>query len=111
MKKYLSLHLMLMVFSLGEVCSKLASMQDYFSFPFILFYGLLLLSLAFYAIMWQQFLKVMPLTTAYANKSVIVLWGMIWGSLIFKEQITWNMLLGGIIIMIGVYLMVCEDEE
>ena len=61
--------------------------------------------------MWQQFLKVMPLTTAYANKSVIVLWGMIWGSLIFKEQITWNILLGGIIIMIGVYLMVCEDEE
>ena len=102
---------MLMVFSLGVVCSKLASTQEFLSFPFFLFYGLLLLSLAFYAVMWQQFLKVMPLTTAYANKSVIIIWGMIWGSVIFGEKITWNMILGALIIMIGVYLMVCEDEE
>jgi drug/metabolite transporter (DMT)-like permease len=111
MKKYIYLHLMLMVFSLGEVCSKLASTQEFLSVPFFLFYGLLLLSLAFYAVMWQQFLKVMPLTTAYANKSVIIIWGMIWGSVIFGEKITWNMILGALIIMIGVYLMVCEDEE
>lgn len=111
MKKYIYLHLMLLIFSLGEVCSKLASVQEFLSFPFFLFYGLLLLSLAFYAVCWQQFLKVMPLTTAYANKSVIVIWGMIWGAVIFGEKITWNMILGAVIIMAGVYLMVCEDEE
>lgn len=111
MKKYIYLHLMLLVFSFGEVCSKLASAQEFLSFRFFLFYGLLLLSLAFYAVCWQQVLKVMPLTTAYANKSVIIIWGMIWGAVIFGETITWNMILGGLIIMAGVYLMVCEDEE
>lgn len=111
MKKYLYLHLMLMIFSLGEVCSKLAAGQEFLSFSFLLFYGLLLLSLFVYALCWQQFLKVMPLTTAYANKSVIIIWGMIWGALIFKERITWNMILGGLVIMAGVYLMVCEDEQ
>jgi drug/metabolite transporter (DMT)-like permease len=40
-----------------------------------------------------------------------VIWGMIWGAVIFGEKITWNMILGAVIIMVGVYLMVCEDEE
>lgn len=111
MKKYLYLHIMLMIFSLGEVCSKLAAGQEFLSFSFFLFYGLLLVSLAMYALCWQQFLKVMPLTTAYANKSVIIIWGMIWGALIFHEKITWNMILGAVVIMVGMYLMVCEDEE
>ncbi len=110
MKKYIYLHIMLMIFSLGEVCSKLAAGQEFLSLGFFMFYGLLLLSLFFYAICWQQILKVMPLTTAYANKSVVIIWGMVWGALIFKETIKWNMILGGLIIMAGVYLMVCEDE-
>lgn len=111
MKKYVYLHIMLMIFSLGEVCSKLASQQEFLSFRFILFYGLLLLSLFLYAVCWQQVLKVMPLTTAYANKSVIIIWGMVWGAIIFNEVITLKMIIGALIIMAGVYLMVCEDEQ
>lgn len=111
MKKYIGLHVMLMLFSLGEVCSKLASAQEFMSFKFILFYGLLILSLFLYAICWQQVLKVMPLTTAYANKSVVIIWGMVWGMLLFHEIITLKMIIGAIIIMAGVYLMVCEDEQ
>lgn len=111
MKKYIYLHIMLMIFSLGEVCSKLASGQEFMSFGFIIFYGLLLLSLFLYAVCWQQVLKVMPLTTAYANKSVIIIWGMVWGAIIFNEVVTLSMIIGALIIMAGVYLMVCEDEQ
>lgn len=63
-----------------------------------------------YAIAWQQILKRMPLTVAYANKPVSLIWGMVWGTLIFKEGITWKMILGAVIIFAGICLVVSEDE-
>ena len=52
----------------------------------------------------------MPLTVAYANKPVSLIWGMVWGTLIFKEGITWKMILGAVIIFAGICLVVSEDE-
>ena len=52
----------------------------------------------------------MSLTTAYANKAVLVIWGMVWGNLIFQEAISVQMILGAIIILVGVYLVVSENE-
>ncbi len=63
-----------------------------------------------YAIAWQQILKRLPLTVAYANKPVSLIWGMIWGSMLFREKITWNMILGAGIIFVGIYLVVTADE-
>ena len=63
-----------------------------------------------YAVIWQQILRRMPLTVAYSNKPVTLVWGIIWGSLIFKEEISWNMVLGAAIIFAGIYLVVSSDE-
>lgn len=110
-KPFLSLHILLLVYSLGAVCSKMAGKAEFLSTRFFFFYGLVLLNLFVYAIVWQQILKKLPLVTAFANKAVTVIWGMLWGMLIFKEKITiWNVL-GAAIIMIGIFLVVNADEE
>ena len=78
---------------------------------FILFYSLVLLDLAIYAIVWQQILKKLPLVSAYANKAVTVIWGLIWGMVIFKESLTiWNVI-GAIVIIIGIYIVVRADAD
>lgn len=110
-KVLLGLHLLLFIYSLESVCSKMAAAQEMFSFKFFLFYGLVLLLLFFYALAWQRVLKYMPLTVAYANKGITIVWGMIWGALLFQEAITWKTLLGAVIILIGIYLVVTNNEQ
>lgn len=109
-KMYLALHLLIMLFSLSSVCSKLASKQPFLSFKFCLFYGLVLVILALYALFWQQIIKRMPLTAAYANKAVTVVWGLVWGLLIFNEKITVGKIAGCAVIVAGVLLFAFSDE-
>lgn len=96
--------------SLSGVCSKMAALSDNV-FKLLFWYGLVLVIMFGYAIIWQQILKRMPLTVAYANKPVGLIWGMVWGTLIFKERITWNMILGAGIIFVGIFLVVTADGE
>ena len=107
---YVYLHLELLLFSLGGVCSKMASGKEFLSFEFILWYGLLILNLGIYAIVWQQIIKHLPLTTAYASKAITIVWGILWGLLFFEEHIKWNMIVGAIIVIVGVIIVVKSDE-
>lgn len=109
-KYYLFLHIELLLLSLSGVCSKYASQNDFLSFKFIFWYALVIANLGIYAIVWQQIIKHLPLTTAYANKAVTIVWGIIWGLIFFNEQIKWNMIVGAIIVIIGVVLVVRADE-
>lgn len=52
----------------------------------------------------------MPLTTAFANKAVTIIWGMLWGVLIFRESITPAMIIGSVVIIAGIWLVVTSDE-
>ena len=100
----LLLHGVLLVLSLSGVASKFASRQEFLSLPFCLFYGAVLLILAFYALAWQQVIKLLPLTFAYANRAITVVWGIVWGVLFFGERVTPPMLIGAIIIIVGIVL-------
>ena len=90
------LHISLLFSSLSGVCSKMASRytDHIFSVSFIF---------------W--ILKRMPLTVAYANRPVTLIWGIIWGALIFGEKVTWNMIAGAAVIFAGIYLVTGEDGE
>ena len=66
--------------------------------------------LGIYAIFWQQILKIFSLTTAFLNKAVTIVWGMIWGALFFSEEIKINMIIGAIIVLIGIVLVVKDSE-
>lgn len=106
---YVVLHLMLMIYSMSGICSKLASKQAFLSPKFILYYGMVIVLLGFYAIAWQQIIKRLPLTTAYANRAVTVIWGAVWGFLIFHEEIRFNKITGIILVVAGVALYALSD--
>lgn len=57
MNKYVLLHLLLFFYSFCGVFSKLASANEFLSFKFCLFYGISIIILGIYAILWQQILK------------------------------------------------------
>ena len=100
-----------MLYSTGGVISKLAGSHPFLSLPFILLYGLEVLILAFYAIGWQQFIKRMQLSVAYANKAVTVVWGCVWGVVIFREQLSIGKIIGGLLVLCGVALYGYADGQ
>ena len=91
--------------------SKFAAREAFLSPGFIAWYAGMLGVLVVYAIGWQQILKRLPLTVAFANKSITVIWGMIWGLLLFGEQITPMKVVGGIIVIVGIVLFALADGE
>lgn len=108
---YFMLHCLLLLYAFGGVCSKFAGQAGIFSAGFLFFYGILLLILIVYALLWQQILKKLPLVTAYANKAVTIIWGMVLGALLFGERITVKQISGAGIIMTGIVLMGKADES
>lgn len=109
-KQYLLLHILLLVFSFSPVFSKLAGRQPFLSKYNIIFYGLVLLILGIYAIFWQQIIKRIPLSTAYANRAITVVWGMLWGLWFFGEAITVQKLVGCAIVVAGVVLFAFSEK-
>ena len=105
------LHIMFMLFSLGAVASKTAANSEFLSLRFFFFYGIVLGGLFIYAIVWQQMLKRLPLVTAYANKAVTVVWGIIWGRVFFGEAVTVRKIIGAIIVIMGVCIVVMADKD
>ena len=110
-KTILALNVLLMFFSLGGIFSKLASKQSFLSLKFILCYGSLLFIMFVYAIGWQQVIKRLPLTMAYANRAITIVWGIIWGLLFFNEKLNVGKIIGAVIVIAGVLLYVTESEE
>lgn len=103
------LQMALFIVSLGGICSKLAGRQTFLSKKFFLFYGLLLCILFVYAIIWQQVLKRLSLTVAYASKGVGIIYSILWGVLFFDEQIQWNMIIGALLVLAGVYCYIIDE--
>lgn len=103
-KTYLLLHLLLMLYSASSICSKYASGFPVFSLEFCALYAGMIALLAIYAIGWQQMLKHLPLTTAFSNKAATVVWGIIWGLLLFQEPLSLGKIAGALFIIVGIVL-------
>lgn len=100
-----------MIYSTSSICSKKAAETTFLSTEFCIYYGLIILLLGFYAIGWQQIIKRLPLTTAFANKAVTVVWGIIWGLVFFHEPITVGNVVGAMLVIAGVVLYAYADQE
>ena len=107
----LGLHVLLLVYSSTSFFSKNASMQEFLSPAFFAFYAGMIVVLGIYAVGWQQVIKHLPLTLAFANKAVTVAWGVCWSVFFFHEAITAQMVVGAIIVMIGVALFSYADAK
>ena len=110
-KDFLTLQAVFMIYSISSVVAKFASGNEVMSFKFILFYGLDVLILGIYALLWQQVIKKFELSVAYANKAITLLWALIWGILIFKEQITVGKVIGILLVMAGIFILNGGEEK
>lgn len=108
---YILLHAALLIYSTSGLFSKNASRHPFLSLPFILFYGGMIAVLGIYAILWQQVIKRMNVTTAYANKAVTVVWGVVLGILFFQEKISLRQVIACAVIILGTVLYVRADQN
>ena len=102
---------MLALYSLSSVCAKLAAGFDFMSLGFVGCYAGMVALLGAYAVGWQQVIKRLPLTYAYANKAVTVIWGIVWGVLLFDEQVSPLKLLGALVVLAGVVLFSLAEKD
>ena len=102
------LHISLAIYSISGIFSKEAANDPFLSAEFCFLYFGIVVLLGFYAIVWQQIIKHLPLTIAFANKAVTVIWGIIWGFMFFDETVTTIQMIGAGIIMIGIILYSTE---
>ncbi|MBE5830001.1 MAG: transporter [Butyrivibrio sp.] len=99
------LQMSVLVYSLSTVAANMASKHEFLSFKYILFFGLEFGILAVYAVLWQQVIKRFELSIAYSNKSIMLLWTMLWNYLIFSQGITPGKVVGVLLVMAGVVVM------
>lgn len=110
-KSFLLLHILLLLYAASTVFSKLAAGEPFLSPRFILYYGLVLLLLGVYALGWQQVIRKLPLTAAYASKAVTVVWGLLAGILFFGEGLTVGRAAGALLVIGGVVLFAFADRK
>lgn len=111
LKDVILLQAVFFIYSINSIVAKLASLQESFSFMFLMLYGLELVILGIYAVLWQQIIKKFELSVAYANKAVTLIWGMIWGSLLFEEKITGSKVTGILLVIVGIVILNGKKEE
>jgi len=105
------IQLSVMLYTLSGVAGKYASAHAFLSIPFILLYGLEICILGIYAIVWQQIIKRYDLSIAYANRSLSLLWSMLWAVLLFREQVSLQNIIGVLIVLCGVMLVNSDGKE
>ncbi len=108
---FILLQISFLIYSCSSVVAKFASGNDVMSFRFILFYGLEVVILGVYAILWQQVIKKFELSVAYANKAVTLLWALLWSVLLFHEKLKWNHIAGVAIVIIGIVVLNLNTTE
>ncbi len=110
-KEILKLQAVFFIYSISSVVSKFASGKGLFSLGFILLYGLDVLVLGVYALLWQQVIKNFELSVAYANKAVTLLWALVWSIFLFRERITVWKVAGILIVMAGIFILNSEEGQ
>jgi len=103
------LQLSVIIYTCSGICSKYAANYDVMSLKFIGIYALEVVILGIYAIIWQQLIKKIDLSIAYANKGTALIWTAIWAVFLFNETISICNIIGIITIMVGIYLINSGD--
>ena len=110
LKTIVILQLVVIIYTLSGVAAKLASGQEALSLEFLFFYGIEMLILGVYAIAWQQIIKHCQLSVAYANRSMAILWSLIWTVIFFHETLTIKNLIGVLIVFAGTMIVNSDGE-
>lgn len=109
-KNFILLHVCILWYSVTSILSKAASSYPFLSGGYILCFVGIFFALGTYAILWQQIIKRFKPSVGYSNKSVSLIWTIIFSALIFGERITTYNIVGAVFIILGV-IMVAQDEQ
>lgn len=95
------------IYTLAGVCGKFAGNYDFLSLGFIIWFGCEFLVLGIYAVLWQQIIKRVDLSVAYVNRSLALVWSMVWAFLIFRSESTISLsnIIGVVIIVLGTLIV------
>ena len=104
LKNVLMLQGVIVLYSVSSVMSKEASGSGGDILRFLFFFGMEFVMLGVYAILWQQMIKRFELSVAYANRSMAVVWSMVWAVVFFHDTITIQNILGVLLVVIGTWI-------
>ena len=102
---FIFLQFAVMIYSVNTVVAKFVARESWFSLRFISLYLLEFVVLGVYAILWQQIIKRVELSVAYANKAMTLMWSLVWGVLLFHEGVTFLKVAGVLLVMAGTVLL------
>ena len=109
--KIIALLLINLLYASVGIFTKLASQYDFLSWSYIVFFGIAVGIIGIYAILWQQIIRKIELSTAYMFKGTTIIFTMLFAHWLFGEQITWNNILGTIIIIAGILLFAYDSKS
>ena len=103
-QKYLALIGVNFIYACTGICTKMASRQEMMSWPYLLWMAGAVGVIGIYAILWQQIIARIPITTAYMFKGTGMIFGLLFACLLFSEHITVYNIMGTVIIIMGIVL-------
>lgn len=110
-KNIVILQAVVVVYTLSSVVAKLATGKELFSFSFFLFYGIEIAILGIYAVLWQQVIKKIELSVAYANRAMALLWSALWAVILFPESLSGKQCLGILFVIIGTVVVNTDQPK
>ena len=105
LRNVLILQAVIVIYTLSSVMAKLASGEEPFSVPFLLFYLAELVILGVYAVLWQQMIKKFELSVAYTNRAMALLWSMLWAVVLFHDRVTVKNVAGVALVIVGTLIV------
>ena len=87
------------------ICTKMAALSEPFSWPYLLWFAGAVAIIGVYAILWQQVLRRIELSTAYLFKGTTLIFTMLFAAMLFGETITIPNIIGSLIIITGITLL------
>ncbi len=113
LRDFAILQLVALIYTSSTVISKIAaqSAESGKGWTFLLLYGAEIGVLGIYALCWQQVIKRVELSVAYANRAMALLWSLLWAVLLFGEQITVKKLIGVGLVLAGTLIINGGKEQ
>jgi len=94
-----------MLYASVGICTKLAAQQEMMSLPYLLWFFSAIIIIGIYALLWQQVLRKIELSTAYLFKGTTLIFTMLIAAFLFGEAITIANIAGSIIIITGITIL------
>lgn len=110
-KNIILLQGVVIIYTFSGIMSKNASANRDNPVQFLFFFGMEFVILGIYALLWQQLIKRFELSVAYANRSMAILWSMLWAVIFFHDKITLKNIIGVLLVTLGTVIINTDTKN